>query len=113
MMNVILAFGHFAKAPKIEGTLERQANFPISFSLICSKSVQSFVWISASRRKTAAYILIIFGKRTARLDRPPSSDNQPPGEGNCHQLPQPLAYKIHGIQLTIFNIMLNCNKTLI
>jgi len=82
-MNVILAFGHFVKVPKIERTLERQADFPISFSLICSKSVQSFLWLSTSRRKTAAYILISFGKRTARLDRPRSSDNQLPEEGNC------------------------------
>jgi len=83
MMNVILAFGHFAKEPTKERALERQADFPISFSLICSKSVHFFVWHSTSRRKTAAYILLSSGKRTGRLNRPPSSNNQFPGEGNC------------------------------
>ena len=75
MMNVMLAFGHFTKAPTKERALERQADFPISFSLICSKSVQLFVWLSTSRRETAAYILLSSGKRTGRLNRPPSSDN--------------------------------------
>ena len=113
MMNVKLAFGHFARALTKERTLERQADFPISFSLICSKSVQSFVWLSTSRRKTATYILLSGGKRTTRLNRPPSSDNQFPGEWNCINPPQPLAYQIHSIQLTIFNVMLNCNKTFV
>jgi hypothetical protein len=81
-INVILAFGYFVKAPTKERTPERQADFPISFSLICSKSVQSFLWLSTSRRKTAAYILLSRGKRTVGLNRPPSSDNQFPGEEN-------------------------------
>ena len=97
-MNVILAFGHFVKVPKKEMTLERQADFPISFSLTCSKSVQSFLWLSTSRRKTAAYILLSGGKRTARLNRPPSSDNQFPGERICIN-----SRNLLHIKLTAFN----------